>query len=321
MTEEQNGFRATLDILLDEKKRLSKQHFQQFSDMEPGAMAQLLGIWPRLSSERKRVLLEGLLALLDSDTLVSFEEIGKALLGDAESAVRANAIRLLSESDDAHLVPVLIGILENDADLAPRQQAAVLLGEFLLLGELDELPEQPRVAVEEALLGIERSQERPGLRRSALESLGYSSRPEVPALIEAAYGRQDPQWVASALVAMGRSSDERWGEQVITMLLNEDARVRLAAAEAAGELGLSTARPILLRLLEDEDDGAVTAAAVWSLSQIGGEDVRVYLQSLLDRAEDDEQSAFLEDALDNLSFTEDMERFDLMSLDLGDEDE
>jgi len=60
-----------------------------------------------------------------------------------------------------------------------------------------------------------------------------------------------------------------------------------------------------LRLLEDEDDDEVSGAAIWSLSQIGGEDVRTYLENLLDQSEDEEQTEFLEEALDNLSFTED----------------
>jgi hypothetical protein len=36
---------------------------------------------------------------------------------------------------------------------------------------------------------------------------------------------------------------------------------------------------------------------------------------LLDQTEDDEQIEFLEDALDNLAFTEDLDRFDLLAFD------
>ena len=68
-------------------------------------------------------------------------------------------------------------------------------------------------------------------------------------------------------------------------------------------------------MLEDEEDELVLGAALWSLSQIGGEDVRTYLIGLLDQCETDEQAAFLEEALDNLAFTEDMNRFDLLSID------
>ena len=105
-------------------------------------------------------------------------------------------------------------------------------------------------------------------------------------------------------------------------MVSEDRRVRLAAVQASGELSLALARPFLLRLLEEEEDDVIAGAAVWSLSQIGGEDVRLYLQNLLDKVEDDdEQAAFLEEALDNLAFTEDMAHFDLLAFDADEFDE
>ena len=81
---------------------------------------------------------------------------------------------------------------------------------------------------------------------------------------------------------------------------------------------LKAALPLLLKLLEEEEDDAVAGAALWSLSQIGGEDARIYLENLLDLAEDEDQIAFLEEALDNLAFTDDMDRFDLLALDADD---
>ena len=105
------------------------------------------------------------------------------------------------------------------------------------------------------------------------------------------------------------------------MIVSENRRIRLAAVQASGELQLELARPLLLRLLEDEFDDVIAGAAIWSLSQIGGEDVRLYLQNLLDNLEDDDQAAFLEEALDNLAFTDDMARFDLLALDADDLDE
>jgi hypothetical protein len=71
--------------------------------------------------------------------------------------------------------------------------------------------------------------------------------------------------------------------------------------------------------LDTEDNEDVHEAVIWSLSQIGGEDVRTYLESLLDATEDDEQAELIEDALDNLTFTEDMAKFDLLAFDPDDE--
>jgi HEAT repeat protein len=172
------------------------------------------------------------------------------------------------------------------------------------------------------LLEVLNGQDEPSVRRRALEALGFSSRMEVPVLIESAFKRQDPAWKASAIFAMGRSSDgERWGDHVLQMMVSEDRRIRLAAVQASGELELKLARPLLLNLLEEEFDDAIAGAAIWSLSQIGGEDVRLYLQNLLDKVEDDDQAALLEEALDNLAFTEDMASFDLLALDADELDE
>jgi HEAT repeat protein len=122
----------------------------------------------------------------------------------------------------------------------------------------------------------------------------------------------------SSLIAMGRSADERWADDVTRSLVSEDDRIRKAAAQAAGELSLKSARPLLLKLLGEEEDETVLSAIIWSLSQIGGEDVRTYLENLLDQAEEEDQIAFLEEALDNLAFTEDLDRFDLLALDPDD---
>ncbi|MBI5841363.1 MAG: HEAT repeat domain-containing protein [Chloroflexi bacterium] len=316
---QQTSFQTILDSLIDTQKDFPSRYLSYFSDIDPASLKLLLETWPRVKPTRKLVLLEKLLSLLDSDTLVSFDDLGRALLTDADPGVRARAIRLLAECDDPKLVPTFIKILKDDSELEPRLEAATLLGEFVMLGELEELPEKLHHDAEDILLAIESGDNPPSLRRRALESLGFSERPEVTTVIESAFNREDPEWAASALLAMGRSSDDRWEDEVVGMLLNEDPRVRLAAVEAAGELRLASARAILLKMFEDEDDDAVASAIIWSLSQVGGEDVRIYLLNLLDQAEDDELTAYLEEALENLEFTEGLEQFDLLALDSDDD--
>jgi len=319
---QKTSFQTVLDSLLESNKDFPSRYLQYFSDLDPASLKLFMETWPRVKPTRKLLLLDKLLSLLDSDTLVSFEDVGRALLSDSDPEVRARAIRLLAECDDPRLLATFINILQKDTGLAPRQEAAALLGEFVLLGELEELAEDKHRAVEDALLAVANSDtEKPSLRRRALEALGFSSRPEMETLIASAFKREDPEWQASALFAMGRSSDERWEEEVISMLLNEDVRVRRAAVEAAGELSLEAARPILLKLLDDEEDDGVAAAAIWSLSQIGGEEARIYLLALLDRAEEGEAAEYIEDALENLEFNEGLSQFDLLSLDDEEEED
>lgn len=317
---QQTSFQSVLNSLLETEKDIPLRSLTFFSDIDPDSLKDFLEVWPRISPPRKLLLLDQLLILLDSDTLVSFDDTARALLNDADGEVRARVLRLLAESDDPKLVPTFISILKNDKELAPRIEAATLLGEFVRLGELDELPERLHRDAENSLLAIESGDEKPGLRRRALESLGYSERPEAATVIESAFHRQDPEWKTSALIAMGRSNDaERWEDSVLSMLLSEDPRTRHAAVEAAGELRLDSARTILLGMMDDEDDDEVISAIIWSLSQIGGDDVRIFLLDLVDKSEDEDLTEFLEDALSNLDFTEELDRFDLLSLD-GDED-
>jgi HEAT repeat protein len=144
--------------------------------------------------------------------------------------------------------------------------------------------------------------------------LGYSSREELPQLIEKAYDSGNKDWLISALFAMGRSANDRWEAMVLEHLQSQVEEVRFEAARAAGELELRAARPILFEML-DEDNADIRMTAAWSLSQIGGEGVQEALESLLEETEETEEAEFLEDALENLEFTEDTSLLDLMEVD------
>jgi HEAT repeat protein len=318
MNTEPIAFQKVLDSLQSDGKDFPRRYLQEFSDIPPRELKALLDIWPRVALSRKLTLLEDLIVLADNDTLVSFDDFARALLTDPEPQVRTRSIRLLNECEATDLIPSYLDMLKNDPDLNVRAEAARILNLYVDLGELEEIPDTLYHQVEDGLLSSVASEDEPRVRRAALESLGYSSRPEVSTLIESSFRREDPHWKVSSLIAMGRSADERWADDVTRSLVSEDDRIRKAAAQAAGELSLKSARPLLLKLLGEEEDETVLSAIIWSLSQIGGEDVRTYLENLLDQAEEEDQIAFLEEALDNLAFTEDLDRFDLLALDPDD---
>lgn len=313
------SFQNVLDALLSDRKDFPRSYLQEFSDIGTQDLKTFLDVWPRVKPSRKLTLLEELAALAEADTLVSFDDFARALLTDPDPQIRTRSIRLLDEYEDPKIVPSYLDMLKNDSDVNVRLEAANALNLFVDLGELEEIPESIYHQVEDALLASVNSEDDARVRRAALESLGYSSRPEVATLIESAFHREDPAWQTSALIAMGRSADDRWDHEVTRSLINENDRIRQAAVEAAGLLSLKSARPMLLRMLGEEEDDTILRAAIWSLSQIGGEDVRTYLENLLDQIEDDDQVEFLEEALDNLAFTEDLDRFDLMAFDPEDE--
>ena len=319
MNTEPISFQKVLDTLLADNREFPRRYLQEFSDIGTLELKTLLDVWPQVDLSRKLTLLEDLDALAENDTLVSFDDFASALLTDPDPQVRSRAIRLLDESEDVKLVPSFLDMLRNDPDTHVRVEAANALNLFVDLGELEEISESIYRQVEDALLTSITSEDDVRVRRTALESLGYSSRPEVATLIESSFRRDEPHWQVSALTAMGRSADERWADEVTRALVNENDNIRRAAVQAAGELALKSTRPLLLRMLGEEEDSTVLSAIIWSLSQIGGEDVRTYLENLLDLSEDEEQIAYLEEALDNLAFTEDLDRFDLLAFDPDDD--
>jgi HEAT repeat protein len=307
-------FLTVVDDLLDESKPFPVRYLHRFSDMDPGDLKKLIKAWPQIPLSRKHSLLEDLEELAEADTLTSFDDLARSLLADTDPEIRTRAIRLLWECDDVKLVPTYLDILINDEEVEVRAAAANALGQFVYLGELDKIPAELRHKIEDQLLAATNSSREKLLRRRALESLGYSGRPEVVPLIEAASREKDPDWIVSALFAMGRSCDDRWKKQVLSQLRAPNEDIRSEAIHAAGELELESARPVLLDLLEDEEDLELRRELIWALSRVGGEGVRAKLEELFE-IEEDEEADFIEEALDTLSFTEDMGNFSLLDVD------
>ena len=319
MTDELTSFQTVLDSLVASGKEFPRKYLGHFSDIQPLELQTVMEVWDRVNLNRKLSLLDGLESLLGKDTLVSFDEFAKAIIRDPEASVRIHAIKLLEECDDVKLIYTYIDMMKNDTDVTVRAEAANALSLFMDLGELEEITEEAYGEVRVALLESAKGEKEARVRRRALEALGWSSHPDVIALVESAFDDEDKaDWKASALVAMGRSANDIWEDRVLRSLLDENNKIRKAAVQSAGMLSLKAARLPLLQMLAEEEDDEVMTAVIWSLSQIGGEDVGTYLEAVLAETEDDDLIAFLEEAIDNLAFTEDLDRFDLLAIDPAD---
>jgi HEAT repeat protein len=308
-------FQPVVDALLDDRTPFPARYLHRFSDITPTDLGTLLKSWPQITDKRKHTLLEDLEDLAETDTLTNFGDLARSLLKDPDPQVCIEAIRLLWEDDDTKLAPIFLSLMNGDADPEVRAAAANALGLFVYLGELEKIAAQLHHDIENDLLKTATSAKETLVRRRALESLGYSGRTEVIPLIEAAYHAEEPEWVDSALFAMGRSNDERWKKQILAKLRDPNDDIRSQAIHAAGELELTSARPILLDMLEDEEDLELRRELIWALSKIGGQGVRDRLEEILETEADDDETDFIEEALDNLTFTEDMAHFDLFGLD------
>jgi HEAT repeat protein len=317
------SIQQVLAALLDDKNFFPPVYLRQLSDLEGDNLTALRSIWPQASANRRFTLLEDLEEMAEDDTLVSFDNVARMALDDSDPRVRTVAIRLLWECDDHHLVPTFLKMLEKDPDAGVRAAAATALSQFVYLGELEEIPERVHHQVEDRLLAVLTGNDETLVRRRALEALGFSGREEVPPLIRKSYDLNEPEWLISALFAMGHSADNSWGPEIVRMLRHPQTEVQVEAVRAAGELELETARRPMLKMLDDElQDSDVRDAIYWSLSQIGGEEVREALEQKLEDTEDDEETEILEEALENLDFTDQKNLFELMDIDdLPEEDE
>jgi HEAT repeat protein len=284
-----------------------------FSALADKDLAQLEAVWPDVPVERRRSVVHDLNEIGEVNFEVTFEAVFRFALDDEDSEVRATAIRGLWESEELDLVAPFIAFFSGDPSIEVRAAAATALGKFVYLGELEEAPTPLLRRVEEALLTCVQGADDLDVRRRALEALGYSSRREVPALIEAGYQSKEDRMRVSAVFAMSRTFDaERWAEAVLAELDNGVAEIRFEAARAAGELQLADAVFSLKPFVSDEDQ-QLREAAIWSLSQIGGPEARRVLTERMEETDDEAELEFLDEALENLDFTDDVERFALMS--------
>lgn len=311
-------FQEVIDALLDVDTPLPPRYLYRFSDLEANDLDHLKAIWVQIPTWRRKALLEDLEQLFGDDYLLSFEAVCRIGLVDPESEIRFLSIRSLFEYDVEDLIPVFLDLLVNDEQEDVRAVSATVLGKYIYEGEIEELSQRKLRQIEDQLLNVVQSEDTMLVRRRALESLGFSSRKEVPVLIEAAFNHSEYDWVVSAIFAMGRSCDEHWQDRVVKMLDHVLPAVRTVAARAAGEIEISDAKERLIELLEDEND-EVRMAAVWSLSQIGGEGVQEALDLLLAEAEETEQADFIESAIDNLIFNQGVQFYGIMDYPQGED--
>jgi HEAT repeat protein len=309
-----------IQALNDTETPLAPRYLYRLSDLEGSELQQVQQAWKGMADWRRKALLEDLEELGEKNDLLSFEAIARLAVDDADAQVRICALRILWEFEGRDLVSIYTRLLEKDQEVEVRAEAAANLGKYVLAGELDELPARMLTDIVNRLLKVMQSPESPVVQQQTLESLGYSSRKEVAALIRKAYASSQADWKASALAAMGHSANETWSTQVIESLDNANPRVRLEAVRSAGELELKKSSDHLLELLDDPDDD-VRQAAIWSLAQTGGSGVRMTLERLLDENEDDDEQSLLEDALELLTFTEETDNLLLLDLDEFEDDD
>ena len=318
-------FKDIKKALLDQEAPFPVKYLYFFSDISTSELEKLTDIWPQVGLQRRRGLLEDMENLSEADTLLYFDAVAEMAMEDTDPIARTTAIRLLWQSNNESIIPRFLSILQNETEPMVRAAAATALGPFVYYGEIDEIDEKVYERIVKVLIQTHLNAEDKLVRRRALEALGYASHPDMPVFIQRAFEKNDEEWLQTALFAMSRSYDTRWKEAVIAMLDHANPMVCYEAIRAAGELELTEAAEPLIAFLEAEHgDQDLDEAAIWALTKIGGDDVRQLIQNRLEHTENAEEIQFLEEALMNLDFTEQMNIFEIMNfedLDFEEEEE
>ncbi len=309
-------FSEVKKALLDNEKPFPSGLLYFFSDISQEDLTKAAKVWCMVNVKRRRAMLEDMEGLAEADNLLFFDPFAVSCLEDEDAIARATAIRLLWQSQDEKLVPQLLKLLQEDPEATVRAAAATGLGIFVYLGELEEIKQATYENLLQKLIQTHLGSDDVLVRRRALEALGYASHTDIPQFIQEAFDSNNEEWLQSALFAMGRSYDRRWVKSVLRMLDHPDQMVQYEAIRAAGELEIQDARDELFDLIEiglgDQD---LLFAALWSLTKIGGGGIRELIEMSLEETDDPEEQHFLEEALENLDFTEQVSEFDMLVLD------
>jgi HEAT repeat protein len=162
----------------------------------------------------------------------------------------------------------------------------------------EELPQEDFERVHQFLLGIYRDETKSrDERRFAIEALSFLSDEEIMGIIAEAYAHPDPKMKLSAIFAMGRNSNERWGDILLKEIYSPERVLQLEAIRAVGEARWDAAGPDLARLTYAEDRD-VQLEAVWALGQTSWEHAFDWLEELSLMSSDPEMREVAEIAME-----------------------
>lgn len=309
-----------LNRLIQEEDEPPLQDLVAFSDLSREQAELVRDRWALVPPSRRLRVVEQLVRLAEEDFGLQLGQFLRVTLHDSDADVRVLAVRGLWEDESSDLLGAFITLLHGDAATAVRAAAATGLASYVLAGELEELDSALAMRAEEALLGILHDEDEPvEIRRRALESIAFSGEVGVRQLIEDAYYDSDEPMRISALFAMGRSADVRWRGLVRAELKNPSPAMRTEAAFACGELEARSAVEELIALLGDTV-ARVRLAAIFALGRIGGRDAKDALEAVV-LSENPEDVAAAEEALEEMQFYADPDAIPLFEESLDDEDE
>lgn len=297
-----DAFEQVLLRLRQGERHLRKADIRALSDLNRQQMREFRQVWAELPADIRLNTISTLAQIAQDSFEYCFDRIFREALSDPLPQIRRKAVEGLWECEEESLASTFLHMLMEDPDISVRSAVAVGLGRFVYLAEFDEIEPSLAAAIESALLTIIHNPKEPlELRRRAVESIGFSGNPDIQAVIRDAYEDDHSDMRMSAIVAMGRSADRRWGKIIMQELMSEDRMMRHEAVRAAGELELQEATDLLARILDYEDDLDIRRDAVLALGKVGGKGAKAILEHII-ASEDEDLFDVAQDAMEELTF-------------------
>jgi hypothetical protein len=179
-------FQQLLEALADEQTQFQNREFYRLSDLNHEELNSFKHVWFKIPLARRKSVLDDLLRLAKNNLLLSYEAIGRIAITDEDPVIRKLAVQILMGFDSVDLIPKFIDLLEQDTDEDVQATSVAALSRFVYLGEVDEISRETLHQIEDCLLHALQSSPSDVVKHCSLESLGYSSRPEVPDFINSA---------------------------------------------------------------------------------------------------------------------------------------
>ena len=296
--------------MADVNKPLVNTHLADLTQLSSTNIKVFEQAWKKIELKHRREIISRLTELATDNYELNFDNIFINCLTDPDTDVRSEAINGLWENEEPVLIPLFIGLLNNDPAEKVQVTAALALGRFALMAELRSISPKYGVQLAQALLNATADKNKSvEVRRRALEAVSPISTEQVKTAIKAAYESRDERLAISAVYAMGKNCDSKWLAFLLKELKNSDAEMRYEAATASGEIGDEDVAQYLLPVANDEDID-VRLAVIQALGKIGGNEAKQYLQKNVGDPNEAIRDA-IETALNEISIIDDMTVFEM----------
>ena len=271
-------------------------------DKQARSMAQAWRVW-QLSDVLDTVV--ELRTVAESDRSLEFDALFIAALSFPAPEVRIEGVRALSNGGSLKIAQALLKVLEQDDAADVRAAASESFHAFAEPSQARNIPKTTSSRIASALRRAASDDER-SVRGKALISLAAMRDEEAFDLIDAMFDEaiDDPEMMSDVLLAMGESGDRAWLPTIEDAFYSNDARVRISAVLAFGNIANDDD---VEGLAEPFDDHVleVQMATVQALGNIGTPQAREMLSLAVSSSEPDIQQ-MAQTALDLLKAEDDL---------------